>query len=51
MIIVAKIGKPMMTARYATSSRTLCEGSHEKRSVWPWARYATPAAKLVAKMP
>ena len=51
MIIVAKIGKPMITARYATSSSTLCEGSQANRSFWPWTRYPTPAAKDVAKIP
>ena len=51
MIIVAKIGNPMMTARYATSSSTLCDGSHANRSCWPWIWYATPAANDVAKMP
>ena len=51
MIIVAKIGKPMITARYATSSSVLCDGSQAIRSVVPWTRYPTPAAHAVAKIP
>src|SRR4051812_50133780 len=51
MISDAKIGKPMMTARYATSSSTLWLGSQLNRSFLPWTRYATAAPKLVAKMP
>src|SRR4051812_50098490 len=51
MISDAKIGKPMMTARYATSSSTLWLGSQLKRSFLPWTRDATAAPKLVAKMP
>ena len=41
----------MITARYATSSSVLCDGSHANRSVVPWARYPTPAANAVAKIP
>src|SRR3954454_22307767 len=51
MISEAKIGKPMITARYATSSSTLWLGSQLKRSFLPWTRYATAAPKLVAKIP
>ena len=51
MIIVAKIGNAMMTARYATSSRVLCDGSQAKRSPVPWTRYPMPAANAVAKIP
>ena len=45
MIIVAKIGKPMITARYATSSSTLCDGSQANRSSWPWTQVRDAGAR------